>query len=85
MTFAGFATIVRRMENQTPKNIDALEQQLEQLLAKTRQLSEDNAMLKQQLQEIKADRAELLSQKEQVRHQVEGMISRLKTMETTSH
>jgi len=73
------------MENQTPKNIDALEQQLEQLLAKTRQLSEDNAMLKQQLQEIKADRAELLSQKEQVRHQVEGMISRLKTMETTSH
>lgn len=73
------------MENQTPKNIDALEQQLEQLLAKTRELAEENAVLKQQLQELKADRSELLSQKEQVRHQVEAMIGRLKTMESTSH
>ena len=69
------------MSNKTSNNIDALEGKIEALLELNQNLTTDNAVLKQQLQELKVDRSHLVEQKETVRHQVEGMISRLKSME----
>ncbi len=70
------------MSTENQSNIEALESKVEELLALTRKLSEENTELKQQLQDIRNDRSHLVEQKEQVRSQVEGMIARLKTMET---
>jgi len=67
-------------ENQT--NIDALESKVEELLALTKKLSVENEELKQQLQSTRSERASLTEQREQVRGQVEGMITRLKAIET---
>ena len=70
------------MSTDTPSNIEALENKIEELLALTRQLSQENAELKEQLNDIRNDRSHLVEQKEKVRTQVEGMIARLKTIET---
>lgn len=69
------------MSIQNQSNIEALEDKVEELLALTKQLSSENAELKQQLQDTRSDRAHLAEQKEQVRTQVESMITRLKTIE----
>ena len=70
------------MSTENQSNIEALESKVEELLALTQKLSTENTELKKQLQETRSDRAGLVEQREQVRHQVEGMISRLKTIET---
>ncbi|MDH5766739.1 MAG: hypothetical protein OEZ38_12055 [Gammaproteobacteria bacterium] len=70
------------MTKETQHNIEALEQKVEELLALTRTLSDENKQLKDQLQNLKTDRSSLVAQKEQVRNQVENMIARLKSMET---
>lgn len=70
------------MSKENPSNIEALESKVEELLALTRQLSQENTELKQQMKDIRNDRSHLVEQKEQVRSQVEGMIARLKTIET---
>ena len=70
------------MNTENQNNIDALESKVEELLALTKKLSTENTDLKQQLQDIRGDRAHLVEQREQVRNQVEGMITRLKTIET---
>jgi len=70
------------MSNKTPNNIEALESKVEELLEIASRLSVENAALKQQLQGLKSDRSGLVEQKEQVRTQVEGMIARLKAMES---
>ncbi len=70
------------MSTESPNNIEALESKVEELLALTKQLSEENSNLKLQLQDTRGDRAHLMEQREQVRNQVEGMITRLKTIET---
>lgn len=70
------------MSTDNKSNIEALESKVEELLALTRKLSEENTQLKQQLHELRSDRSHLVEQKEQVRSQVEGMIARLKTMES---
>lgn len=70
------------MSIQNQSNIQALESKVEELLALTKQLSEENNELKQQLQNTRSERAHLVEQKEQVRTQVESMITRLKTIET---
>lgn len=70
------------MSIQNQSNIQALESKVEELLTLTKQLSEENSELKQQLQDTRSERAHLVEQKEQVRTQVEGMITRLKTIET---
>ncbi len=70
------------MSKVTLSNIEALESKVEELLALTRQLSQENAELKEQLNDIRNDRSHLAQQKEQVRSHVEGMIARLKTLET---
>lgn len=69
------------MNTQNQSNIQALESKVEELLTLTKKLSEENSELKQQLQNTRSDRAHLVEQKEQVRTQVEGMITRLKTIE----
>ena len=70
------------MTKETQQNIDDLEHKVEELLALTRALSEENKQLKNQLHSLKTDRSTLVEQKEKVRTQVESMISRLKSMET---
>ncbi len=71
------------MKKESQQNIAALEAKVEHLLELSHRLSEENAALKQELQAIKADRSGLIEQKEQVRTQVEKMIGRLKSLETT--
>ena len=75
-------TIFNIMSTETQSNIEALERKVEELLELTRKLSEENAELKQQLQDTRSERAHLVEQREQVRSQVESMISRLKSAET---
>jgi uncharacterized protein (TIGR02449 family) len=70
------------MNDKTSNNIEALESKVEELLELASRLSVENTTLKQQLQGLKVDRSGLVEQKEQVRTQVEGMIARLKAMES---
>ncbi|VAW62670.1 hypothetical protein MNBD_GAMMA08-1015 [hydrothermal vent metagenome] len=70
------------MNTENQNNIDALESKVDELLALSKKLSTENGELKQQLQNIRNDRAQLFEQKELVRSQVESMITRLKTIET---
>ena len=70
------------MKKETSANIEDLERKVEELLQLSTRLSQENAALKAQLQELREERSGLVSQKEQVRAQVENMISRLKAMET---
>lgn len=70
------------MSTENQSNIEALERKVDELIALSTRLSLENNALKQQLQEIRNDRASLVEQRDQVRHQVEGMITRLKTIET---
>ena len=70
------------MNDKTSNNIEALESKVEELLELASRLSVENTTLKQQLQDLKVNRSGLVEQKEQVRTQVEGMISRLKAMES---
>ncbi|VAW60156.1 hypothetical protein MNBD_GAMMA11-2841 [hydrothermal vent metagenome] len=71
------------MSTENESNIEALEDKIEALLALTRKLSVENTDLKGQLLSARTDRSHLIEQKEHVRTQVEGMISRLKTAENT--
>ena len=70
------------MSTENQSNIEALEKKVDELIALSTRLSLENNALKRQLQEIRNDRASLVEQRDQVRHQVEGMITRLKTIET---
>ncbi len=70
------------MNTETISNIEALESKVEELLNLTKTLSTENADLKQQLQDVRGDRAQLFEQKELVRTQVESMITRLKVIES---
>jgi uncharacterized protein (TIGR02449 family) len=70
------------MSNKISNNIEALESKLEELLKLSHRLAAENNALKQQMQELRVDRSGLLTQKEQVRIQVEAMITRLKAMES---
>lgn len=70
------------MNDKTSNNIEALESKVEELLELANRLSIENTSLKQQLHGLKVDRSGLVEQKEQVRTQVEGMITRLRSMES---
>lgn len=69
------------MSKVTPESIEALEKQLEELLEASKRLSLENDALKNEMQVLKAERAELVENKERVRDQVEKMITRLKSLE----
>jgi len=70
------------MSIENKSNIEALEKKVDELIALSTKLSLENDALKQQLQEIRRDRAGLVEQRDTVRGQVEGMITRLKSIET---
>ena len=81
LTYGLRVTIFSTMNTENQSNIEALENKIEELLTLTQKLSTENTDLKQQLQTIRSDRAQLMEQKEHVRSQVESMIARLKTVE----
>ena len=68
--------------NESTARMDRLEQQVGELLELCKRLEKDNNDLRAQLQHISGERATLLEQKEQVRSQVEAMITRLRSMES---
>lgn len=70
--------------NETTSKIDRLEKQINELLDLCKRLGRENGDLRSQLQNLSGERAHLLEQKEQVRSQVEAMITRLRSMETAS-
>lgn len=70
------------MNTENENNIEALESKVDELLALSKKLAEENAALKSQMSEIRSNRAHLVEQKEQVRSQVESMIARLRVIET---
>lgn len=67
--------------NDTKTKISYLETQAHQLLDLCQRLSEENADLRKQLGNMNGERAELIELKEKARNQVEGMITRLRSME----
>ena len=82
MTYGNGITIFNIMSIENKSNIEALEKKVDELIALSTKLSLENDALKQQLQEIRNDRAGLVEQRDAVRGQVEGMITRLKSIET---
>ena len=65
----------------TITRISKLEQQVGELLEACERLGNDNNELRNKLQQLTSERSSLLEQKEQVRVQVESMITRLRSME----
>jgi cell division protein ZapB len=65
----------------TITRISKLEQQVGELLEVCERLGNDNNELRNKLQQLTNERSTLLEQKEQVRVQVESMITRLRSME----
>lgn len=68
--------------NETTSKINHLEEQVTELLELSKRLGKENSDLRAQLQHLSGERATLMEQKEQVRSQVEAMISRLRSMES---
>ena len=66
----------------TTSKISRLEEQVSELLDLCHRLGKENSDLRAQLQHLTGERATLLEQKEQVRSQVEAMITRLRSMES---
>lgn len=73
------------METANPAEVDAAVDRLEtaivRLMERYGTLQEENQLLHEQLRQMRADRAAMKERTEQARHRVEGMISRLRTME----
>ncbi len=63
---------------------NALEQKIDQLLARVEQLEQDNRQLRQQDAQLREERAQLVQLNDQTRSKVEGMIQRLKALEQNS-
>ncbi|MBY4676901.1 TIGR02449 family protein [Marinobacterium arenosum] len=68
----------------TEHYFDALEQQIERLLARCQQLEQDNQHLRASEAQLREERARLLQINDQTRHKVEAMIQRLKSLEQHS-
>lgn len=61
--------------------IDVLDQQLTSLMAYCRQLREENRSLHLRLEQMAAERAQLIQKHDLIRSRIEAMIERLKSME----
>ncbi len=75
------------MNADTPKQLfelelKKLESRLNELVTTCGQLKEENRSLRHRQEALIGERANLLQKNEQVRARVEGMITRLKAMET---
>lgn len=73
------------METANPAEVDAAVDHLETAIARMMErcaaLQEENRLLHEQINQMQTDRANMKERTEQARHRVEGMISRLRTME----
>jgi len=73
------------MDTTNPAGVDAAVDRLEGAVARLAErcgaLYEENQLLHDQLRQLRAERAAAKDRNEQARHRVEGMISRLRTME----
>lgn len=67
--------------NDTTSKINRLEEQVSELLDLCKRLGDENTNLRAQMQHLSGERATLIEQKEQVRTQVDAMITRLRSME----
>ncbi|MDH5710253.1 MAG: TIGR02449 family protein [Gammaproteobacteria bacterium] len=67
--------------NEIKIKMDHLEKQANELLDLCQRLSNENADLRKQLNHMNGERSELIELKEKARLQVEGMITRLRSME----
>ncbi|MEM6640433.1 MAG: TIGR02449 family protein [Pseudomonadota bacterium] len=75
------------MSSDTPKQqfeleLHKLESRINELINTCSQLKEENRSLRHRQEALIGERATLLQKNEQVRARVEGMITRLKAMET---
>nr|WP_242469168.1 TIGR02449 family protein [Halorhodospira halochloris] len=61
--------------------MDNLEQRVEHVIAECQRLREENRVLHETQEQLKAERATLQEKNELARSQIESMISRLKAME----
>lgn len=66
------------------QHLTILEQKVDQLLAYCDQLEQDNKRLRQQEQELKQERLQMIQLNDQTRHKVEAMIQRLKALEQSA-
>jgi cell division protein ZapB len=62
-------------------DIERLERLVDELLQRCQRLSEENQGLRTRQDALTTERAELVEKTEQARARVEGMLTRLKTME----
>ena len=67
--------------NETKMKISHLEGQTTELLGLCQRLSNENTDLRKQINNMSSERSGLIELKEQARTQVEGMITRLRSME----
>ncbi|MCK4704327.1 MAG: TIGR02449 family protein [Gammaproteobacteria bacterium] len=67
--------------NETKMKINHLEGQTTELLELCQRLSNENTDLRKQINNMSSERSGLIELKEQARTQVEGMITRLRSME----
>ena len=67
--------------NETKMKISHLEGQTTELLELCQRLSNENTDLRKQINSMSSERSGLIELKEQARTQVEGMITRLRSME----
>ena len=67
--------------NETKTKISHLEDQANELLELCQRLSNENSDLRKHLHNLSSERSGLIELKEQARTQVEGMITRLRSME----
>ena len=67
--------------NDTKTKMSHLEDQANELLGLCQRLSDENSDLRKQLHNMSNERAGLVELKERARTQVEGMITRLRSME----
>ena len=68
--------------NETKTKISHLEDKTNELLELCQRLSDENSDLRKQLNDMHCERSGLIELKEQARTQVEGMITRLRSMES---
>ncbi len=69
------------LEKTFSQELSRLERRIDELVAVTTQLKDENRSLKQRQDTLIADRATMLQKNEQVRARVEAMVGRLKAME----
>ena len=65
-------------------DLSALEAHVDELVGSLRELSEENAALRNQQSNLMAERAALIEKSELARSRVEAMIARLKAMEIST-